>query len=509
MCGLFYTNKDITRKQFLKALNIMDYRGPDYSKVVKLEGQYFGHNRLKVLGLKNNSNQPYYSKTQQHLIIYNGEIYNFKELAKKYSIELSTGCDTELLIELFERLGPDFLNELNGMFALLIYNIENNSLFVARDRLGIKPLYYSIEKTVSFCSEPAPLKSIIDYISFDELGLRQYKQSRSFFNGHTLYDQIKMFPPGHYYLNGKFVRYWNLPDAEQAEPTDEELLYLIKSSIKYRMISDVPVGSYLSGGIDSSIISYFSKASDTWTVGQEKNNEFYWASLVAKRLRTNHHSVSIDSDIYIDTLKKMVEIRQEPLSVPNEVLIYKMTQKVKEKNTVILSGEGADELFFGYDRIFRWANNASTWDLKEFAKHYSYSDKNDLEIIEYSLEPFLHLKKPLAIVATFFQISHLHTLLRRLDYATMLCSVEARVPFVDHRIIERLAGVPIEYRMKNNIVKAPLKRICKNILPTEVVEREKVGFPVDLNEIFNNKLTFHQNMHLFFKVNLNILGADI
>ncbi len=485
----------------------MKFRGPDNTTRIMIDSHHFGHQRLKILGLGDDSNQPLYSKSKKHLIIYNGEIYNFNNLAYKYSINLKTGCDTELGIELFEKVGAEFIHELNGMFSILIFNIEDKSIFAARDRLGIKPLYYSMNRGLYFCSEIAPIKYLIDNITIDEIGLRQYLLLRSFFNNHTIYNEIKSFPPAHYYKNGKFYRYWSIPDKEQSPPTDNELFDLLCSSIEYRKVSDVPIGSYLSGGLDSTLITALAKTKNTWTVGLENENEFKWSSLASCSLKTTHKEVVMSPQLYLSNLKTMVQVRQEPLSVPNEVFIYEMTKKVKEKNMVILSGEGADELFFGYDRIFKWASQASSWDLKKFSELYSYSTTEDLEIIEYAIDPFVNLKKPILIVAAFFQIAHLHGLLRRLDFATMLCGVEARVPFVDHRIVERLAGTPIEYRMEKGIVKAPLKRLAQGIIPSQIIQRRKVGFPVNLNYIFNNNESFRYNMKKFFKLNLSILGV--
>ena len=163
-----------------------------------------------------------------------------------------------------------------------------------------------------------------------------------------------------------------------------------------------------------------------------------------------------------------------------------MTLEVKTKNTVILSGEGADELFFGYDRIFNWARN-NNWDLDSFDSHYSYGSHKDNEILEDVLAPFMDYGNPIDVVAAFFQIAHLHGLLRRLDNATMLCSVEARVPFVDHRLVERMAGVSYDYRVQNQISKYPLKTIFHKYLPKEIINRKKVGFPVPLSNIFSDK----------------------
>ena len=179
-----------------------------------------------------------------------------------------------------------------------------------------------------------------------------------------------------------------------------------------------------------------------------------------------------------------------------------MTKKVKEKNTVVLSGEGADELFWGYDRIFRWAKDEKFLDINGFDKKYSYGSHVDNEVLDYALENNPG-KTVLKKVAYFFQIHHLHGLLRRLDNSTMLCSVEARVPFVDHRLIELLVSGTFEWKMGNSF-KEPLKRIYKNIVPTKIIDRKKIGFPVPLEELFINKKN-NSYMDSWLEYNLDIL----
>jgi asparagine synthase (glutamine-hydrolysing) len=294
-----------------------------------------------------------------------------------------------------------------------------------------------------------------------------------------------MFPAGHYYLNGDIVRYWSLPetDAYNKRVNDEEIRDLIKSSVEYRLMADVPVGSYLSGGVDSTIVAGLSRQPHTWTIGFPDNNEFEWGRIAAEKFGCDHHEVEIENEEFIGIAKMMIASRGEPLSVPNEVLIYKMTKAVKEFNTVILSGEGADELFFGYDRIFRWAVEGE-WDLHELDRRYTYGSHADDEILEDILSPVMGRRTCLDRVASFFQVQHLHGLLRRLDNSTMMCAVEARVPFVDHRLVELMYGVSPGFRMAGGVVKAPLKRIYSDLIPREIIERPKVGFPVPVDRIF-------------------------
>ncbi len=486
MCGILFTNDpNVSKNKFLSALQQMDHRGPDAEGYAQFGAVQLGHKRLKILDLDDRSNQPFCSADGRHILIYNGEVYNFEELARKHNINRRTTCDTEVIIELYARFGPKVLSWLNGMFALVILDTVTNDIFAARDRLGVKPLYiHRRGEILTLASEIAPALELSGVTKFDEVGVRQYRMLRTFFNSRTLYEGIQMFPAAHYLSEGRFHRYWQLPEHPQQSPTDEELRSLITESVQQRLISDVPVGSYLSGGLDSTIVAALAHKPHTWTVGFTDNNEFDWGRIASKHIGGSHHEVLIGKEEFVDLAAMMIHKRREPLSVPNEVLLYKMTSEVKKYNTVVLSGEGADELFFGYDRVFRWASTAKSWDVREFSRMYAYGSHDDVEIVEDALEPFIHRKNPVDIVANFFQVAHLHGLLRRLDNSTMLCAVEARVPFVDHHpLIERMAGVAFDYRMMNGEVKSPLKRVFRSILPEAIVQRRKVGFPVSLESI--------------------------
>jgi len=485
MCGILFAKSDTIKiKNFEGALGLMWHRGPDAKPgVYKHNGFMLGHNRLKIIDLDDRSNQPMWSQDGRYVIVFNGEIYNYRELEREFKLNLKTTSDTEVLLDLYMKIGPDMLKLLNGMFSFVILDTETDEYFVARDRLGIKPLYYRRSGAeIMFASEIAPLLRLKDDVDFDEIGVRQYRKLRTFFNGRTLYSGISMFPAGYYMLSGKIQRYWQLPEGEQKPPSDDEIKTLIESAVDYRCISDVPVGSFLSGGLDSTIIAGLASKPHTWTVGFADKNEFFWANLAASDFQSDHFEVSIDIRQFLVKSREIIRKRREPLSVPNETLIYKMSKEIKKKNTVILSGEGADELFWGYDRVFRWAAN-NNWDLKEFSELYSYGTNDDLGIVEDALSPFITRGKAIDIVASFFQIAHLHGLLRRLDNSTMMCSVEARVPFVDHRLVERMAGVSFSYRMQDDIVKAPLKRIFRDLVNPAIIERVKVGFPVPLEMI--------------------------
>lgn len=485
MCGIFATTDPTIRSaQVQRALQALRHRGPDAPPgYLQHRDVQLGHTRLKILDLHDRSNQPFWSDDRRYVIVYNGEIYNFRELARQYDLPLHTASDTEVLLALYQRRGPAMLTELNGMFAFAILDTERHTLFIARDRLGVKPLYcWQRGPYITVASELAALLPLLDRVQYDDIGIRQYRKLRTGFNQRTIYQQIQMFPAGTYWQDG-FHRYWQLPVGPQEPPSDEELLELLCSSVRYRCLADVPVGCFLSGGLDSTVLTALAQMPHSWSVGCPEANEFAYARRAAEHCGTQHTEVSVTPEEFVATATVMIQQRREPLAVPNEVLLYSLMRAVKPHNTVVLSGEGADELFFGYDRIFRWAASATQWDLATFSQLYAYGSHDDLEIVEDAVRPFYECGDSLQIVAAFFQVAHLHGLLRRLDNATMLGSVEGRVPFVDYRLVERLAGVGMAYRMADGVVKAPLKRLARPLIPAEIVDRQKVGFPVPLERM--------------------------
>lgn len=508
MCGiLFSTASQLNEEPFRRALDRMSYRGPDALGVLRQGALQLGHRRLSIIDLDERSNQPFVSSDGRYAIVFNGEIYNFQELSARYQLILRTSSDTEVLLALYQLRGPAMLNELNGMFAFVITDLITGDWFAARDRLGVKPLYQArYGDGILLSSEPAPLLEIMGTAQFDPIGLRQYRKLRTFFNGRTIWAGISQFPAGHYLTNnGKLTRWWQLPNSPQPAPTDEEVRALIKDAVRIREIADVPIGSYLSGGLDSTIVAGLATQPDTWTIGFADANEFEWGRLAATTLKSHHHEVLIDYAEFLPLAKHMIAMRCEPLSVPNEVLLYRMTREVAHQNKVILCGEGADELCFGYDRIFRWAAN-NPWNLAEFANLYAYGSGEDLEIIEDAVQPFMDRGDALSIVAAFFQVAHLHGLLRRLDSATMLCSVEARGPFLDYRLVERFAGTPFEWRMADGQVKAPLKRAFSDVVPPGILTRPKIGFPVPLANLPFDPTTGATPMDRWFEFNLSTLA---
>ncbi len=485
MCGILAAfNTNYSKSTLDEALDLMHHRGPDFKDSKLVDGHYLGHLRLSILDLNPRSNQPF---VLDHFhMIFNGEVYNYKELISAHGLQVKTDSDTEVVLLMYIKYGVKCLDYFNGMFAIVIFNSLTKDIFAARDRLGIKPIYYQ-EKSNGhwvFASEMASLQSL-EQGKIDDFAKRQYRKLRMTVGGHTIYDNVRFFPAAHYFLNGKFHRYWNLDVSQKEPPSDEALDDLLQNAINLRRRSDVPVGSYLSGGLDSTILSYILNPTHTWTVGFESLNEFKWSSLANEGLQSTLHQILVNEEEFLATGKWMLAKRNEPLSVPNEILIYLMTKVVKTENTVVLSGEGADELFWGYDRIFKWAKSIGKLNLKGFDEKYCYGSNKDDEVLDFALAN-IPGENALEQVAYYFQIVHLQGLLRRVDNSTMLCSVEARVPFVDHRLVEMMAGTPFDWRMGNSF-KEPLKRIYRKLIPDEVIDRKKIGFPVPLESIFREE----------------------
>lgn len=483
MCGIIFTNiKSIKKKSFQKSTMQMLHRGPDNQSYLEINKFKFGHTRLSIQDLDTRSNQP--MQINDYVIIFNGEIYNFNRLVKDHNLKVSTKSDTEVLLLMYIKYGSKCLKYFNGMFAFIIFNKKNEEFFVARDRLGIKPLYfYRNKNNYIFCSEIKPIKDLIK-TSIDNFSIRQYKKFRMFLDNNTIYKEIKFFPQGNYFYKNKFNKYWDLNFDIKQNPNDTKLKFLINDAIKLRKISDVPMGTFISGGLDSTIISTIAKPSYVWSVGFKDYNEFKWCKLANQKIKSKINNIAVNPLDFKSITNKMIDKRAEPLCVPNEVLINILSQEAKKKNTVLLSGEGADEVFWGYDRIFRWAHSKKkNFSIKEFEKHYCYGTNKDDGVLEFALS-LMKGRTVLEKISFFFLKYHLHGLLRRLDNSTMLNSIEARVPFCDHRLVEYVHNASFEWKMGNSI-KQPLKRIFKNKIPEKIINRKKIGFPVDLSKIFN------------------------
>ncbi len=596
MCGIFgvihFNNTNNDSKEYInKTIGLFRYRGPDQKGVYIDKRVSFGHVRLSIIDLSDNAIQPMMDHEKDFVIIFNGEIYNYMEIRKillKKGYKFLSNSDTEVIINSFKEWGEEAVNKFNGMFSFALYNRKTGSVWVYRDRFGIKPLffYFSNDKFI-FSSEPRPIvyylnkKFDVEPIAISSFFSFRYPlKDLSFFKG------IKTLIPGHYIkvLDNRFEikKYFTLKINSELEDKGEnfyihKIRELITTSVKRRMISDVPYGAYLSGGIDSSIIvSIMSKNSSfpikTFTIGFKDRdfNEFYFARQISQHYSTEHYEIDVDFNDYIEAHEKISSMKGSPVGVPNEPLIYILSKYLKRYITVVLSGEGSDEIFGGYGRIFRSPDDFYKIKiLNEISNRYKELLKNEfllklksklekkynqIELIDNPLKHFLsiypyvqfrdkvkifsadflnEIKNDSLLIDIFreefktynikdlslkymiiFEKLHLPGLLLRLDNATMAASVEGRVPFVDHELVETVINIPTRYKIKwkseshkfisqfkisdeisenYDIPKYILKKAFNKDIPEEIINRKKMGFPVPLeqwqNRYFKEKIT--------------------
>lgn len=527
-----------------RMLSVMYHRGPDSGgKKIVDNHLAFGHRRLAILDIDPRSDQPMIS-CNGNIFTYNGEVYNYKDIKRKLIYKFNTESDTEVIMAGIEQHGIKWtLNECNGMFAFSYYDKESDKLYIARDRMGIKPLFYYISDGLFiYASE---IKSILNSglikAEINENAIDEYLGNRYVRAPYTFFKNIYQVMPGHYLVVDRQCRikdcvYWQLPSKFNTKTNynEEEILEEFRdevvNSIKRRMISDVPLGTYLSGGVDSSLITAVASENksdtlETFTIGFPELNEFKYARLVSERYKTHHHEIIMTDANYFDMMDEVIGYKDAPLGVPNEIPLAQMSKELKKYITVVLSGEGADELMGGYGRIFRssfdYSNHRgiATSFYDYFISLYEYTPRSfrdkylttsfaSRELYDNKCKTMFNDLVGEEAIFRFFHTYHVQGLLQRCDTTTMLASVEARVPFLDHTLIEyTYKNVPYELKLKwksvnrKNIAKKEfsnqyseifdipkylLREVAYQYLPIEVIERKKVGFPVPLNQWISN-----------------------
>lgn len=548
MCGIagIYSKESVDRLEIRidKMNDAIFHRGPDSGAFYTFEHKVaLGHRRLSIIDLREIANQPMHSNDGHFHLIFNGEIYNFQEIKAQLNYEFNTDSDTEVIIAAVQEKGIDwFLTEANGMFAFALYNSETGELFIVRDRMGIKPLFYYNDGThFIFSSEiKGILSSGLVKAEFNEMAVDEYLGNRYVRAPYTFFKNIYQIHPGTYItlkedLSHSESIFWELPKNQNfSEDYDEEQLTEafdkeLTKAIKYRLIADVPLGAYLSGGVDSSLITAITVLNkkdkvNTYTIGFSEMNEFEYSEIIAEKYDTEHHEIVMRKEDYLKRWEDLIKYKDAPLGVPNEIPLAVMSSKLKEKITVVLSGEGADELMGGYGRIFRSAfdyeNEATDQSFYDyFINQYEYvprSLRDDListpkdyrEIFDKELNEDFSSFKNEENIFNFFHKYHVKGLLQRVDITTMQTSVEARVPFLDHKLIEFAYNkIPYGLKLKWNsegakreatkqnsskyseVLDTPkylLRKVSYKYLPEEIIERKKVGFPVPLTEWFEN-----------------------
>lgn len=550
---------------------IQHHRGPDNQQIWNDENIALAHSRLSIIDLTEAGNQPLVKDNL--VIVFNGEIYNYKELQQKLEeekqVKFISSSDTEVVLEMYRHYGASSLDQFIGMFAFAIYNKTSKATFIARDHFGIKPLFYTIiNDGFAFSSE---LKTLTKVPGFDKtINSKSLVSCLNYLwvsGNETMFKNCFKLPPAHYLIytkneGVKIKKYWELDDNVQIENNENnvvnDLEEIIEASVMRHMVADVPVSSFLSGGLDSSLIAALAKKKNkqlsTYTIStlrkdkkaEQMPDDEKYANIVAKKFHLDHHTIQITPDI-LKEFPKMVATLDEPIGDPAAINTYLICKAARERGVkVLLSGMGADEIFFGYRRqkatliaarynklpgfiknqiaaivkrlpvkigsrgfkFGRWAKRfisfANLPVEEAYMRSYSYYDTNELK--ELFKEDHLHAIEELKQEhKTLFnskykgdvinQICNVDTHMFMLglnltysDRSSMAASVEVRVPFIDKIVVTKAMQIPGYLKIKKGISKYILKKAAENFLPKNIIYRRKASFGAPLRSWISTDL---------------------
>lgn len=567
MCGIagFYSlNNRFSESMLREMTDLLSHRGPDSEGYYLSNGIGMGHKRLSILDLSDKGRQPMISHCGRYVMVYNGEVYNYREVAAELqennfgSIQFSSSSDSEVLLEAFAKWGKDFVHKLNGMFAISIYDKQLKELWLFRDRIGIKPLFYShIDGDLLFASELKSIKNVIT----TKLTIRKQSFSNFLHFGfisapNTIYNEVKKLEPGYYLRMSEkggveLKQYWSVYHSISGQCITREKEAIVKisdmlaTSVQYQLNSDVPFGIFLSGGIDSSLIAAISSSMSTTTVNtfsigfrENEVNESDHARKIAAYLKTNHNEFIVSHNDAIDLVEKLIDVYDEPFADSSAIPTMLVSRLAKKHVTVALSGEGGDELFFGYG-TYKWAKRLSNpllynmrgiiktllkqtnnGRLRRGAKVFDIENKEDFYSHIFSQEQYLFSKreldnllndnhavesfywqlrrkelprklKPMEIQALFDIIYYLPgDLLTKVDRASMQYSLETRVPYLDHRLVEMAVNISSDLKYRSGISKYILKEILYQYIPKSYFDRPKQGFAIPLIKWLKHELRY-------------------
>jgi asparagine synthase (glutamine-hydrolysing) len=538
---------------------VITHRGPDEQGTVVAGRAALGMRRLSIIDLKSGQ-QPIYNEDGNLAIVFNGEIYNYRELKTKLEArghKFKTNSDTETIVHAFEEFGADCVRHLRGMFAFAIWDKRDESLFIARDRVGKKPLFYAVTAPGNFVfgSEMKVLLAHgeispeIDFAALDAYLTFGYVPEEF-----CIFKNVHKLLPGHFltFRNGeiKTQKYWDfdyrkVSDIKTEAEYVETLREKIKESVRIRLISEVPLGAFLSGGVDSSsVVGMMSQILETpvktFSIGfhEDSFNELKFARLAAKHFNTEHHEFIVTPDL-VETIDELVWHFDEPFADSSALPTFMVSKMARDYVTVVLSGDGGDELFAGYTRYVVDRRRSGMAHLPEIvrknlrglserlphgAKGKNYLYNVSLDSIDRYIDSIsqynavrkkslyskdlqsklngnsgaLRYRNIAASVSTGDAIDNLLYLdsktylpadiLTKVDRMSMAASLEARVPLLDHELIELVTQIPANLKMKGLQTKYIFKKAMAGIVPPEILYREKQGFGVPIEEWINNQL---------------------
>jgi asparagine synthase (glutamine-hydrolysing) len=562
MCGIcgvynFGTQAPVDRQALKRATDAMAHRGPDDEGFYVDRDLGLGNRRLSIIDLPG-GHQPLSNEDQSLWITFNGAIYNYRELRPGLEArghQLRTSSDTETILHLYEERGLACVDDLRGMFAFALWDGRARRLLLARDRLGVKPLFYRLEPgRIVFASELRALRQLADQpLEIEPQAVYDFFSFRYVPAPHTFYRGVEKLLPGHLLVvDRQGVRhqsYWDVPPEEESAKSEDEwaqeVLAQLRESVRLRLIADVPLGVFLSGGVDSTAVVALmaelgARPLRTFSVGFEERgyNELPFARRVAERYATEHHELVIRPADLSEDLPRLVAFRDEPIAEPTDVALYRIARLAAQSVKVVLAGEGGDELFAGYPKyavdrlaglvsafptevtqaLVRWlpyrqrrlkvalealsvpdeAHRAATW----FAS-FSSEEREALFAPDFlaqvdSAHPARVFEEYLAKVRDRSPLKRMlyadlkiwlpDNLLLRGDQMTMAASIEERMPFLDHKLVELAGRIPGRILMRGFRTKVLLKRALAPYLPAETLRRRKVGFTVPVGLWFRKSL---------------------
>ena len=555
ICGIYFFDAKarITDEALLRMRDTMVHRGPDGAGVYTDEYVGLAHRRLSVIDV-DGSHQPISNEDGSVWVIFNGEIYNYQPLRTfllNRGHKLRTQGDTEVIVHLYEEYGSAFVEQLNGIFAIALWDRKTRTFLLIRDRLGVKPVYYYVQPNhIAFASEIKSLLAGPFYRpEINKQVLYSFFSFCDIYNDETLFNGIHKLDPAAILTtkNGRvsISKYWDIQNAGHGR-TDSEGSYLeqldghLQTAIKRQLVSDVSLGAFLSGGVDSSlVVAYMAELSTkpvkTFSIGfsEEQGNEFRYSRWVADRFKTDHYEYQLTEDAFLDALPTVIWHHDEPLRYHASVALYMLSKFVKKDATVILSGEGADELFLGYRKyrlawIQSWMNRCYQAVLPKglgekiaalgpCVTKRKIGSKVMRRLSLESAEVALAYSSPVPGVRMegvlncdwsdrvnqdyFCQIfedapvsgflnrmayadlkTHLVSLLMRQDKMSMASAIETRVPFLDHELVEFAFSVPESLKVRGQTGKYIVKKLAERKLSKELTYRRKMGFPVPLTQ---------------------------
>jgi len=557
ICGIIhFDSTQPVSDQILRRMNgIISHRGPDDEGFFLNQNVGLAMRRLSIIDL-GTGHQPIFNEDGSVVIVFNGEIYNYLELRttlEKYGHRFTTNSDTETIVHAYEQWGEACPEKLRGMFVFAIWDARKQKLFIARDRLGKKPLYYYNDgKRLIFASEIKGLLENNDVPrKLNIQGLDGYLTLGYVPAPGTLFQEIYKLPAGHHLSlvsNQLTIQpYWDLhyrnPAPQNLEECREQVRALLEESVRIRLMSDVPLGAFLSGGIDSSVVvglmsRMMSQPVDTFSVGfeEEEHNELPYARRIAQHFGTNHHEILVN-DCSPDLLQKLVWHMDEPVADPAAVPTLLVSELARQYVTVVLTGEGGDELFAGYDyyRVNRWAGRYNllpeklnrkvlpalargvnaiigrpryhertiwNWSLPPAARMLAwiatFTDQQKAAICTPALlQQFNHAAQTVfekfynacdaaedvhRLMYTDTKVWLADDLLMKVDKMSMAKSLEARAPYLDHMLMEYVASIPASMKLQGEVSKRILKQIAEEFLPREIIYRRKHTFDVPIGK---------------------------